>query len=343
MASPDCLQHIFYEHEIPSDVEQLLETIYQSSFCVTKYFEIFRDVRNLNVLVISCGEASPRHVIAYDISGKEITVLNELVEIESVYVQYFADTVFNRYPTLTTVNFNCLKSRIVDSYYPSRLWKTSQDIAIELPSRFDAYHGKLGKQTQKHIKYFLNRLNREFDDFAFHVTEKHDIDPLVIVRIIEMNRLRMRGKNIRSGFDNLFEKRIIEFCRHYGLISTVSVQGKIVAGTICYEVGNQAYLEVISHDPEYNKYNAGQVCLYLTVKHMIEKGNDSFHMLWGKNEYKYRFLGVNQELFFFSLYRSNFYKLTDTPRLLHHTCSHIIDQVEYLAKKYVINRYKLSR
>ena len=343
MASPDCLQHVCYENELPSDVEQLLEKIYQSSFCVTTYFEIFRDVRSLNALVISCGDSSTRHVIAYAISGREITVLNELVEIEQEYVQYFADAVFNRYPTLTTVNFNCQKNRIVDSSYPWRLWKTSQDIAIELPSTFDAYLAKLGTQTQKHTRYYLNRLRREYGDFTFHVAVNNGIDPLVIGRIVEMNRLRMKGKNIRSGFDNLFEKRIIEFCRHYGLTSTVSVQGKIVAGAICYEVGNQAYLEAISHDPEYNKYNVGQVCLYLTINYMIDKGRNSFHMLWGKNEYKYRFLGVNQELFFFSLYRSHFNKVSDTPRLLQHLYAHIIDQVDYLAKKYVINRYKLSR
>jgi CelD/BcsL family acetyltransferase involved in cellulose biosynthesis len=151
----------------------------------------------------------------------------------------------------------------------------------------------------------------------------------------------MKSKNIRSGFDSLFESRIIEFCRYYGLVSTVSVQGRIVAGAICYEVGNQAYLEAISHDPGYNRYNAGQVCLYLTVKHLIEKRRDSFHMLWGENEYKYRFLGVKQELYFISIYRSCSSKLSSMPKLIKHTCSYIFRQLDYLTKKYIINRYRL--
>ena len=149
----------------------------------------------------------------------------------------------------------------------------------------------------------------------------------------------MKAKNINSGFDNAFEARIIEFCRQYGLVSTISINGKIVAGAICYEVGDQAYLEAISHDPDFNKYNAGQVCLYLTVKHMIESGKDTFHMLWGENEYKYRFLGVKQELYFISIYRSYSSKLLSIPRVAKHVCSYIFKQLDYLTKKYIFNRF----
>ena len=340
MTSPDRLQHIFYENEIPPEVEITLEKIYQSPFCVTKYFEIFRNVRNLSALNISGGETRPQHVLAYIISGKEITVLNELVEVEQEYLQYFADTVFHRYPAITTVNFNCIKSSIVDMQYPWRRWKTSQDIVITLPNSFDKYRLSLSEHTRKNIKYYSSRLQKKYDDFSFHLSTTHEIDPAEIGKIIEMNRLRMQSKNIRSGFTSLLEKRIIEFSRFYGLVTTINLQGRVVAGTICYEVGNQAYMEIISHHPDFDKDRVGQVCLYLTVKHMIEKGRDSFHMLWGENEYKYRFLGVKQELCFISMYRSYPSKLSSTPKLIKHTCSNIFRQLDYLTKKYIINRLR---
>jgi len=343
MALADCLSTIFYENEIPPEVERSLETIYQSPFCVTKHFEIFRGVRNLNALVITCGESDLRHVIVYVISGREIAVLNELVEIKQEYMQHFADAVFNRYPMVSTLNFNCIKSRIVDFNYPWRRWKSSQDIAIELPRSFETYHAQLGRQTQKHIKYYINRLRREYGDFSFRVAATRETDPTVIGRIIEMNRLRMKDKNIRSGYNSNFENRLIEFCSYYGLVSTVHIGGKMVAGAICYEVGNQAYLEAISHDSDYNRYNIGQVCLYLTVKHLIEKGRDTFHLLWGENEYKYRFLGVKQELYFISIYRSYLSKLLSLPKLAKHMCTYLFKQLEYLVKKYVINRFRTRR
>lgn len=343
MVSPDCLQHVVYEHELPADVVRSLESLYQSPFCVTKHFELFQGVHSLNAVAISCGDSGLRHVIAYVMSGRELTVLNELVEIEHEYVQYFADTVFSRYPAVTTVRFNCLKGRPADIRYPWRCWKTSQDIAITLPRSFETYHGQLGRQTQKHIKYYINRLKREYADFSFSVAVSHETDPRVIGRIIEMNLLRMKGKNIRSGYTSRYETGIIEFCRHYGLVGMVSAGGKIIAGTICYEVGNQAYLEAISHDPEYNRYNAGQVCLYLTVKHLVEKGRDSFHLLWGENEYKYRFLGVKQELYFISIYRTHASKLLSFPHVIHHACSYMFRQLDYLTRKYIINRCRQRR
>jgi Acetyltransferase (GNAT) domain len=340
VALPDRLQHIWHEDEIPAEVACSLENIYQSPFCVTEYFEIFRGVHSLNAMVITCGEPAPRHVLAYVVSGRQVTVLNELVEIGQDYVQYFTAAVFDRYPKVSTVNFNCLAGRPVDFQLPWRRWKISQDIAIELPRCFDEYRSKLGKQTQKHLKYYVSRLQREFGEFAFHVAATQEIDPTMIGRIIEMNRMRMKGKSIRSGYNGISETKIMEFCRHYGLVCTVSIDGKTVAGAICYEVGNQAYLEAISHDPGYNKYNVGQVCLYLTVKHLIEKGRDSFHLLWGENEYKYRFLGVKQDLYFISMYRSYAYKVLSIPQLAKHTCSYILRQLDYLAKKYIIKRFR---
>jgi hypothetical protein len=222
--------------------------------------------------------------------------------------------------------------------YPVRHWKTSQDIAVKLPHNFDEYHSNLGGHTRKNIAYYSGRLRRAYGDVAFHVTVGPEIEPSTIGRILDMNRLRMKNKNIQSGFDSSLEKKIVEFCRHYGLVSTLSLQGKVAAGAICYEVGNQAYLEIIAHHPDFDKDRVGQICLYLTVKHMIDKGRDSFHMLWGENEYKYRFLGVKQELCFFSVYRSYAAKAADIPRLARHTCSYIVRQLDYLARKYLKTR-----
>lgn len=338
MALPDGFQHTFYENGIPPEVGRFLEKRYQSPFSVPEYFETVRGMRSLNAVDITHGESGLRHVMAYAVSGREITVANELVAIDQDYLHYFAAAVFDRYPAVTTVNFNCLKGQPADIHYPWRCWKTSHDIAIQLPRSFDAYHAKLGMRTRKHIKYYINRLRRDYGDFTFQVTGTHEIDPSVIGRIMEMNRLRMKGKSIRSGYDRAYGAKIEEFCRHYGLISTVSIQGKVVAGAICYEVGNEAYLEAISHDPAYDRCNVGQVCLYLTINHMIEKGRDAFHMLWGENEYKYRFLGVKQELYFISLYRSYRHKLFAAPKAAKHACSQAVRQLEYMTRKYIINR-----
>jgi CelD/BcsL family acetyltransferase involved in cellulose biosynthesis len=340
MASPDSLHHVFYENGIPPDVERHLENIYQNPFSLARHFEIFRAAQSFKAVLIWQGAADPVHALAYAISGDEITVLNELVDIEPGQLQYAAGALFDRYPAVSTINCNRLKAPAAAPGYPVRHWRKSEDIAVELPASFEAYHGKLGKQTQKHIKYYLNRLNREQAGFEFQVAVSGQIDASVISRIIEMNRLRMEGKNIRSGYDRALEEKIGEFCGHCGLVSTIRIGEKIVAGAICYQVGSHGYLEAIAHDPEFDKYNIGQVCLYLTIKNMIEGGKSSFHMLWGEKEYKYRFLGVKQELYSLSVYRSNAARLLSLPKLVRHLLSRAAGQSDYLMNKYLRRRFR---
>lgn len=343
MALPDAFKYTIYEQDIPSEVAASAERIYQSPFSVIPYFRIFRNDPHLNALVISTEANVPVHVLMYTLSGTEVTLLNELVEIGQEYLLIFVDFVFARYPAVATVNLNCLKKRVVQAPYPSRLWKSSQDIAVALPSTPDAYHAQLGKQTQKHITYYQNRLHRDFPDVVFQVTTTHETEPSTIAAIIRMNRMRMKSKQISSGYTDTVEQRITEFCRHYGSVSTVSAGGKIIAGAICYAIGDHVYLEAISHDPDYNKYNAGQVCLYLTIRHAIEARKTAFHMLWGQNEYKFRFLGVKQDLFYVSVYRSYLSKVSSTPKLVKQLCTYIPRQLEYLAKKYIVNRSRTRR
>ena len=315
MTSPGNLHHTFYENDIPPGIQRLLEELYESPFCVMEYFKIFKGSNNPKALSISSEESGTRHLLVYVISGREITVLNELIHIRQCYLRYFADTIFNRYEFIGTINFNCIRKMEMASNYPWRIWKKSHDIVIDLPKNFELYYSTLSKHTRKNLNYYLGRVRKKYADFDFQVTSTDDINPSVIGEIIRLNRLRMSSKNIRSGFTSLIEARITEFCRKYGSVGTITLQGKIVAGAICYEIGNQAYLEIISHDPDFNNDRVGQLCLLLTIKHMIAKGDTTFHLLWGENEYKYRFLGVKQELFHLSFYRSNCYKLMSAPKL----------------------------
>jgi hypothetical protein len=335
MAIAEGPRHIFHEDGISTELDMLLERLYQSPFSTTRFFTLFRNAARPNALVISYGDNVPRHVLAYTVNGREVTLLNELVAVEQEYLLYFADAVFARYPGISVINFNCMKGRIAEFAYPWRQWRASQDIAIALPRSIDEYHAKLGVQTRKHIKYYINRLQKLYGEYTFETIATENILPSSISSIIEFNRQRMKDKNITSGFDVPTEKKVAEFCRYYGLTSVVSIHGRIIAGTICYDMGDHVYLEIVSHDSEFNKCNAGQVCLYLTIKELIDRGKITFHMLWGENEYKFRFLGVQHNLSFLSVYRSPFAKLADTPKVVRTMGNRMLLQVSYVKNKYL--------
>ncbi len=340
MPLPYGFQCSVYDGDIPPVIVSSLERIYQSPFTTMPYFELFRHAHHPTALVISNEAANPVHILMYTVTGREVTLLNELVTIEQQYLTYFGEFIFSRYPCVTTVNFNCIQGRLDHVPYPQYQWKHSQDIAISLPSSPEAYNGQLGIRTRKHLKYYINRLHKEFTNVVFSISTTDSIEHSAIGTIIEMNRQRMKSKYIRSGYTAEFEGNIRAFCHHYGLVSTLSIQGKVVAGTISYLVGDHQYLEVISHDPAFNRFNVGQICLYHTINHAIETGRAAFHMLWGENEYKYRFRGVKTELFFSSVYRSNFYKLLRFPRRLAHYFSYLVNQAHYLTTKYILNLRK---
>jgi CelD/BcsL family acetyltransferase involved in cellulose biosynthesis len=259
--------------------------------------------------VIYSDSSNPIHVIFYKIAGREVAVLNELFDIGQDYIQYFAKSIFEEYSHIHTIDFNRIKCNIEKFHYPYRVWNRSQDFVVQLPETIEEYRAKLGRHTKSNMNNYHNKLRREHDDFAFTVRASDQVDSAVVRKIIEMNRLRMDSKKIGSAFDRSLEDKMVEFAKKYGLVATISVNGRIAAGTVCYEVGNHCYAEVISHDPAYNKYSIGRVCIYLTIQSLIERGRQAFHMLWGENEYKYRFIGVKQDIYFVSIYRSEAHKI----------------------------------
>ena len=329
-----------HEEVIPSYVEQSFTDLYQSAFSVLEYFKLHKTYDKLNALAIYTVNQDPRHVLAYSIRINEVTLLNELFDIEQFYLQYFVNFIFAKYPHVHTINLNRLKCKLDDRTLTSHTWCLSEDTVIQLPATISEYKSKLGKHTRANLNNYYNRLKRIYGDFTFTISGMNETDPTVISRIIEMNRLRMDSKKIKSGYDLTLENRIINFCQKYGYTTTITFNGKIVAGAIYYSVGNHCFLETISHDPEYNKDRVGQVCLYLTIKHTIEQGREAFHFLWGKNEYKYRLLGVQQDLYHISIYRSEFHKVLNFPKLLKYRLTFFIRQLDYWYRKYILKRFK---
>lgn len=330
--------YICYDDSLPLWIDQAMSELYHSAFCVLAYFRVYQSHENIKALAIHTSDSAPRHMLLYRINGREVTVLNEVFDIEQFYVEYFVQILFQKHPEIHCINFNRSKWTNENFSLPSRTWQKSQDTVIQLPATLAEYRSRLGKHTKRNLSNYLNRLTRLYSDFTFETTARGEADPAVISRIIEMNRLRMESKKITSGFDADLENRVIHFSRTYGCTGTVRVGGKVVAGTLYYEVGNHCYLEALSHDPAYDQDRLGQVCLYLTVKHAIEQGRAAFHLLWGEYDYKYRFLGVKEDLHFVSVYRSRLHKLLSLPELLKFRLSLFRRQVPYWWRKHVLSR-----
>ena len=70
------------------------------------------------------------------------------------------------------------------------------NIAI-LPETFIDFINSLGKQTKKHSKYYLGRIERNFNDVSYNFSEESKIELIEYRCICAMSRKRMVSKAIR--------------------------------------------------------------------------------------------------------------------------------------------------
>ncbi len=335
---PDDLEFLCYDDGIPQEIEKLLEDLYQSVYCVPEYFRLFKPLMAAKALVIKEPGSKTVHVFFYAVTGREAILLNELFDVGQLYLNHFTDYLFKKYPPVTSITLERIKDRPDGSFLPYRIWRTSEDIVIKLPPTLSEYRSSLGKHTKRNLSNYFNRLQRVYPDFRFEITRTERDHSELARKVIAMNRLRMESKRIRSGFDLDVEERVIGLCERYGFTGTIFLNGEVVAGTIVYQVGNHSFLEIVSHDPAYNNDRVGQVCLYLTIKEAIERGQKVFHLLWGKNEYKYLFLGEKHEIFSASIYRSKYHKACSLPRaIMTRLRFFALQQIPYWMNKYVLN------
>ena len=82
------------------------------------------------------------------------------------------------------------------------------------------------------------------------------------------------------------------------------LDGRVCAGAVSFRTGAHYFMTVAAHDPQFNAFRLGTLNGFLNISECIRRGGQQCHLLWGRHEYKYRFLGVERELDNLAVYRS---------------------------------------
>lgn len=176
--------------------------------------------------------------------------------------------------------------------------RTAEDYRIDLPETPEAYLQGLGKQTRKHLPYYLRRLQREWAGrFAIEVASGSLISRESYSDLLKLNQLRMRTKRRRSLWKHEVADRRWRIVQQSGLLVSLKLGEQLSGGTLSFLQGREAYLSVIAHDPRYDPLNLGNVCLWQTIEHLIRLGYTAFHLLWGASFYKAQFGGQIQPIY----------------------------------------------
>lgn len=305
----------FFEDSLPSAIEVEMTGLYANFFSSPVKFRAYDQLNKVSTYVARAnGRAKAIFILRQE--GKKIHVLNEQIHIPESEITRFAQYIFGRYKSAAAICFKTVDTQLNRFPYPYQRIYFTNDVVLALPSSVSEYQANLGKSTRDNIKRYLKLLKRDYPLYEFQVNERNEGGDDLFRTIIAFNHARMSGKNKISGITNAESERLHALVRQCGMVCTVVINGRICAGTICYQIGDNYFMRVIAHDSVYNDYRLGLLCCYLTIAECIIRGGKNYHFLWGREEYKYRLLGQHREFDSLTIYRSRTRFLVDIAPIL---------------------------
>ncbi len=293
-----------YENSVPSFVEAELEILHPHVFSSMVHFRVYGGLNGNTHTYVAQEQGKTSALLLFRIEGNKVEVLNEQISLSPEEIERFCRHVFEAWPSVDLLTFRAVAYEHRPLAYPSQQFYRTEDIVLQLPRTADEYLAKLGKATRKNFKYHGNRLKRNFPTLGYQVHIDHEIVDQHVRDIIELNRARMSAKNKSSDIDAAETERLIRLVKQSGMVATMMLDGRIVAGIICSRIGANYFMHINAHAPAYDDARLGKLCCYMTICNCIERGGKEFHFMWGRFEYKYLLGGVQQNFNELVVYRS---------------------------------------
>ncbi|GJI94039.1 hypothetical protein RugamoR57_07570 [Duganella caerulea] len=300
---PAGLRQCSWRGQVPAWVGPALERLYGNLFATLAQFRFSRDLAQAHTYATFEG-SELRTLLVFSLHRGVAQVFNEVVCLDSAEIEAFADYVFTHFRGARVVSLRAVHVARGHWRHPRQQYDYLEDTWIALPATVAAYTDSLGKNTRRNLRRYQQSLRDEAPGFQFTVAERGAASPAGIDAIIALNHARMAGKNKRSALDARQGAQLRQLAAACGLVGTITIDGRVCAGAISYRVGDNYFLMVLAHDPEYNRHSLGFLCCYLTICACIERGGKEFHFLWGRYDYKRHFLGQQRALDQLLLYRT---------------------------------------
>ncbi|GEM_PF-1503356 len=295
------IEHI-ESYNLPN-YSEWLENRYNSPFCALDF--------HLNEQYVAVFDGDNlEDLVPYTLNRSCAVINNALWSIDDANISAISNYIFVHHPKVRRIQWSKLLEQNSAEEHPFIMTMESNDHVLLLPQTIEEYEASLSPHMRRHTKNYISRLNRTFPQYESGVSYKFianngtKIQGGVIRNIVTFNQLRMAGKNIVSGLDDEWVNNILPILHNMGVVYSLEVDGKLVAGLITYHIKHTMFVEAIASDPEYNKYDVGHICMYLTICDGIKNGIKEIHLLWGSNPYKSRFLANEIPLYSTIVFRN---------------------------------------
>lgn len=329
---------------LPLEYESFLIEQYDSFMTTCRYIEIYYPTHDVNYMIV-IEDGNMIELLVFGNKDKTCTCFNSLVNINQHIVDEFIKNIFQTYSFVKIIiigaSYNCY--RLNNSFLKS----STNDYILYLPSTIDDYYLGLGSKMRRNLKSSQAKLLRDFPLVNFVTIFSDEITEDIITRVIQLNIERMKHKGVIPGKNDADIQKIYNFSKHYGCVAYIEIDGKMIAGNICYILNNRIFGHVIAHENNFSSYNIGYLCQLHLIQTLIGKGLSKFHFLWGNSEYKLKLLAKPHSLFSYHVYRAytfslfiNKYKAEFLGLIVQARNSTFIKPLRSIVKSYRRNRMK---
>lgn len=303
-----------YENEIPAVVAEM-DGLYGHLYCSPRYFEAARAMQGAS-LYVARKNGNPIAILPYRRTSEEVTVVSEYMTLDEREIERFAGCMFERHASIKRVVFPKVQAKIEALSFPWHAIVCSEDMVVQLPKTVKDYETAVGKNTRRNIKRYSSALSKAFPSYRYDLYLEENIGEQDLRDIVALSCLRLKSKNIVPRFEETEIRWIVDFARTCGLVGVARIDGKVCAGAIGFRIGDNYFMHVIAHHPQYNDFSLGILCYYHTICEGIARGGKRFHLLQGRYGYKYRLLAERQDIVHLDVYRNRASMLTSLGHVL---------------------------
>jgi hypothetical protein len=291
---------------VPPSLEAELEGLYHhinSSLC---HHAVARRAQDAYAYVARRGER-PLAIFLFQREDRSIEVFNEMIQLAPAEIERFAKFIFSRFPAVARISFSKIGKDIGALSLPWQQYGHAEDIVVSLPDKLDAYSSRLGAKTRYNIRRQMKAIAADHPGFAFQTFENGAIAEHHVAGLIELKKANMNEKRIQFGITPDEASWMAELARTNGLLVLALLDGEVCGGSLSLRLGEHYFALLNGYDTRFAKYSLGMLCCYLAMTEKIRRGAREAHLLWGRNPYKFKLLGVARDVANLDIYRSRLY------------------------------------
>src|SRR3569832_398812 len=217
----DSLTFSFHENEIPTFIEFAMARMYGSNFSSLKHFRIYHATGpGTHTYIVRRGMKIDT-VCLVRCDGGIVRVLNEVIKLDSEQIVQFANYIFHRFRKANVIFFKSIQTEMRRFSYPFQRFNFSEDIVLSLPDSAEEYHSRLGKNTRRNIKRYVDKLKRSYTSLSFQTYVQSDVNEQHVRDIVAHNQTHKTKKNKTTMIDEEETQRIIALVKKCGLVGVV--------------------------------------------------------------------------------------------------------------------------